>query len=153
VTGPLVPGVWRIRVPAVSRAPLVVVDACLTPMAWPQCADVVLAGVHGSPDAALAAAQRAAVELPGALAAVAWNEATAVFARTNAGGVRPAASWSLQLGGPGVPGPRVEQPRFLTVLLRLLEVAVAGLQVGQDGEDLRSVVRRIEPADDVQCVD
>ncbi len=153
MTGPLVPGVRRIRVPAVSRGPLLVVDACLAPAAWPSCADVVLAGVHGSPGAALAAAQRAAAELPGAVAAVAWHETTAVFARTNAGGVRPAASWSLQLGGSRIPGHRVEQPGFRAVLGRLLEVAVAGLQVGQDGQDLRGVVRRIEPADDVQCVD
>jgi hypothetical protein len=158
VTGPLptepAPGVWRIRIRSTPDrgVTLVVVDADLAAGTWPECADVVLAGGHGSPCAASAAARRVAGEHPGAVAALAWHrETAAVFAWRNRGRTCRADYGSVFLGSefgcPRIPELGVQEPRFRAVLTRLIEVVVPGLEVGQDGEDLGGVVRRVECPD------
>ena len=164
MTGPLpaelAPGVWRIRIRCApdKGSTLFVVDADLAAGTWPECADVVLAGSHGSPCAASATARRVAREHPGAVAALAWHpETAAVFAWRNQGRTYRAASRSVflvsEFGCPRIPEPGVQEPSFRAVLMRLIEVVVTGLEVGQDGEDLGGVVRRVECPDNAQRID
>ena len=148
----------RIRCAPDKGATLVVVDVDLAAGTWPECADVVLAGGHGSPCAASAAARRVAGEHPGAVVALAWHrETAAVFAWRNRGRTCRAAARSVFLGSefgcPRIPELGVQEPSFRAVLMRLIEVVVTGLEVGQDGEDLGGVVRRVEGPDHTQRID
>jgi hypothetical protein len=151
VTGP---GVWRMRVrcaPGLGRSSvtLLVADPDVAAEPWSKCADVVLAGVHGSPGAAVAEVRLLAGRFPGAAAAVAWHREVVVFARTRT----PAASSPVFVGeftGSWVAEPGVEPPGFRAVLAGVLHVIVASFQLGQCDEDLGGVVRRIEAPHDVQ---
>jgi hypothetical protein len=160
VTGPLsaepAPGVWRIRIRCApgKGATLFVVDADLAAGTWPECADVVLAGGHGSPCAASAAARRVAGEYPGAVAALAWHrETAAVFAWRDRGRASRSLFPGSEFGCAWIPEPGVQEPSFRAVLTRLIEVVVTGLEVGQHGEDLGGVVRRVELPDHTQRID
>lgn len=154
VVGVTGPGVWRVRVRCAlglgrSSVTLLVADPDVAAEPWAKCADVVLAGAHGSPGAAAATVRLAAERFPGAAVAVARCREVVVFARTRT----RAASSSVFVGeftGSWVAEPGVEPPGFRAVLAGVLEIVVASLQLGQRDEDLGGVVRRIEAPHDVQ---
>jgi len=150
-----VPGVWRVRVRGTacrSSVSLLVIALDVAVGSWPACADVVLCGEHRTVSAAADAICRAVARFPGAAVALAWHRDTAVFGRAVRRGVAAGSSLVVvgEFIGSRIPEPGVQAPGFLPVLVRVLEVAVAGFQLGERRENLGRVVRRIELADHVQ---
>lgn len=140
-------GVWRVRV-RLGRATvaLLAADTRVAGLAWAGCADVVLTGVHDSRNAASAALHHAAGCFPGAAVALAWYGDGPVLARGR----------SVVLGefrGPRIAELGIQSPGFGAVLAGVLEVVLPGLQLGERGEQLGGVERRIERPDHLQRVE
>ncbi len=146
MNGVLAPGVWRLQVRCVpgTTASFVVADTELASEAWAACADIVLTGGYSSSAEATAAVRRRAVDFPGAVAIVAWCRETTVFARLDVRGRCPSvirSALAAEFGRTRVPQAGIQVPGFGPMRARLIEVVVAGLQVGQDGEDFSGVER------------